>query len=70
MGLRKEPDADALWDEVLGGIRRIRKAGKAAGVLALSPHRQAQCAEVGATFLGVASDALLLQTALAEAARQ
>lgn len=70
MGLRKEPDADALWEEVLGGIRRIGKAGKAAGVLALSPHRQAQCAEAGATFLGVASDAILLQTALAEAARQ
>lgn len=68
MGLRAEPDADALWQEVLGGIRRIVTAGKAAGVLALSPARKAQCAEAGATFLGVASDALLLQTALAEAA--
>jgi 4-hydroxy-2-oxoheptanedioate aldolase len=69
MGLRADPDADALWDQILAGIGRIRRAGRAAGVLALAPHRQAQCREAGAGFLGVASDALLLQTALAAAAR-
>lgn len=69
MGLRSDLDADALWDEVLSGLRRIRAAGKAAGVLALAPHRAEQSAAAGATFLGVASDALLLQSALARAAR-
>ena len=69
MGLRAEMDGDAVWDVILDGLTRIRDAGKAAGVLALSPERQAQCVAAGATFLGVAVDALLLQGALARAAR-
>ncbi|MDG4648865.1 aldolase/citrate lyase family protein [Roseibacterium sp. SDUM158017] len=69
MGLGTEADADALWAEVASGLARIRAAGRAAGVLALSPDRQAQSVEAGATFLGVASDAVLLQGALARAAQ-
>jgi 2-keto-3-deoxy-L-rhamnonate aldolase RhmA len=69
MGLRHDLDADALWDEVILGLSRIRSAGKAPGVLAMTEQRRAQCIEAGATFLGVASDAMLLQGALAQAAR-
>ncbi len=69
MGLRHDLDADALWDEVILGLSRIRASGKAAGVLAMSDRRRAQCIEAGATFLGVASDAMLLQAALTQAAQ-
>lgn len=54
------PDVRAA---VLSGVRRIRAAGKPAGVLALDPAFLAELIEAGTTFTAVGLDAALLRGA-------
>lgn len=55
---------------VLSGVRRIRAAGKPAGVLSLDPGFLAELIEAGTLFTAVGLDAALLRGAAADLARR
>ena len=66
-GQSTHPDMLATIDQA---IARIRACGKAPGILAVTPQRAQQCLELGALFVAVGMDMLLLRsTADALAAR-
>ncbi len=69
LGFRDDLANPDLWDVIEAGVETIRSKGKAAGVLAMDPHIEARMVEVGVTFLGCGSDAVLLKSALARLAR-
>lgn len=58
-------DAPDLRAAIAGAIPRIRAAGKAAGIIC-APADFAHYTDLGVTFLGLGSDAMLLQAALAD----
>jgi 4-hydroxy-2-oxoheptanedioate aldolase len=65
MGQLGEASHPAVLEAVTGAIRRIRAAGKPAGVLSASDAFLRPCAEAGAQFIAVDIDvALLRRTAL------
>jgi 4-hydroxy-2-oxoheptanedioate aldolase len=70
MGLRDDLAADDLWAEVTRGLRMIRAAGKAAGVIVGTPDMQAKMTDAGANFLGVGADSLVLSQGLRDLAAQ
>lgn len=57
VGNAGHPDVVAVIDAT---IEKIVKAGKAAGILALDPQQARHFVEVGATFVGVGVDTLIL----------
>lgn len=64
MGFRGNPDAEEVREAVLDALRRIRAAGKIAGVLSTSEPFIADCEAAGANFVGVGIDVLSLAGAL------
>ncbi|RWR06186.1 aldolase/citrate lyase family protein [Paenirhodobacter populi] len=64
MGYLGKPGHPEVQHAVLDAIRRIRAAGKAAGVLTTDPAFIEACKAAGATFVGVGIDVTLLAGAL------
>ena len=64
MGHIGNPAHPAVKEAVLDALRRIRAAGKAAGVLSTAPAYIADCKAAGANFVGVGIDVTLLSGAL------
>jgi len=64
MGHLGQPGHPEVRAAVLDALRRIRAAGKAAGVLTTDPAMIADCCEAGANFLGVGIDVTLFAGAL------
>lgn len=70
MGHIGKPAEPAVKDAVLDALKRIRAAGKIAGVLSMDPAYIADCRSAGANFLGVGIDVMLFAGAMrAHAAR-
>ena len=59
-GQPRHPDVDAAINDA---IRRIRKAGKAPGILMVDETRARECLALGAQFVAVAMDLILLRMA-------
>ncbi len=70
MGHLGDPDHPDVVRTILDALRRIRAAGKAAGVLALDPAFATACREAGANFVGIGIDVTLLAGALRRLARR
>jgi len=64
MGHIGNPSEPAVKDAVIDALRRIRAAGKIAGVLTLDPDYIADCRNAGANFLGVGIDVTLFAGAM------
>ena len=63
LGNAKHPEVQKAVDDA---IRRIRKAGKPAGILATEDALIRRYLELGCSFVGIGLDAALLATATAE----
>ena len=59
-GQPRHPEVNAAIDDA---IRRIRAAGKAPGILMVDETRARECLALGAQFVAVAMDLILLRTA-------
>ena len=59
-GQPRHPEVDAAINDA---IRRIRKAGKAPGILMVDETRARECLALGAQFVAVAMDLILLRSA-------
>ena len=59
-GQPRHPEVNAAIDDA---IRRIRAAGKAPGILMVDEARARECLALGAQFVAVAMDLILLRTA-------
>lgn len=57
----RHPDVDAAVNDA---IRRIAACGKAPGILMIDPQRAKECLELGALFVAVAIDLLILRGGL------
>jgi 4-hydroxy-2-oxoheptanedioate aldolase len=68
MGLLGKPGADSVRESIQTGIRTVRGAGKAAGVLAPDRAYASEYLEAGATFVAVGTDTGLLSSAAAKLA--
>jgi len=64
MGHLDTPDTPAVRAVIDEAIRRIAASGKIAGIIAFTPEDVARYAELGARFLGVGADAVVLSSAL------
>jgi 4-hydroxy-2-oxoheptanedioate aldolase len=64
MGHIGKPAQPAVKDTVLDALRRIRAAGRIAGVLSMDPVYIADCRDAGANFLGVGIDVSLFAGAM------
>jgi 4-hydroxy-2-oxoheptanedioate aldolase len=64
MGHIGKPAQPAVKDAVLDALRRIRAAGRIAGVLSMDPVYIADCRDAGANFLGVGIDVSLFAGAM------
>ncbi|MNR57523.1 4-hydroxy-2-oxo-heptane-1,7-dioate aldolase [compost metagenome] len=64
MGYADNPRHPAVDAAVNDAIQRIRKCGKAPGILMVDPIRAKQCLELGALFVAVAIDLLVLRGGL------
>jgi 4-hydroxy-2-oxoheptanedioate aldolase len=64
MGHIGKPAEPAVKNAVLDALRRIRAAGKIAGVLTMDPAYIADCRDAGANFLGVGIDVTLFAGAM------
>ncbi|WP_371168769.1 HpcH/HpaI aldolase family protein [Aliiroseovarius sp. 2305UL8-7] len=64
MGHRGDPGHPEVKEAIAHAVSRIRAAGKAAGFLHFDPSDSAYYKELGVTFLGVGSEAVLLRMAL------
>ena len=60
-GQQRHPEVDAAIDDA---IRRIRACGKAPGILMVDETRARECLALGAQFVAVALDLLLLRNGL------
>lgn len=70
MGHIGKPAEPAVKDAVIDALKRIRAAGRIAGVLSMDPAYVADCRSAGANFLGVGIDVTLFAGAMrAHAAR-
>ncbi|GAB4361507.1 MAG: 4-hydroxy-2-oxoheptanedioate aldolase [Oricola sp.] len=70
MGHIGKPGDPEVQDAIADAIRRIRKAGKAAGILAVDPAFAETYARLGANFLAVGIDVTLLAGAARKLAAQ
>lgn len=70
MGYLGQAQQPAVQAAVFDALRRIRAAGRIAGVLATAPDFIAGCREAGANFLGVGIDVTLFAAALRALAAQ
>jgi 4-hydroxy-2-oxoheptanedioate aldolase len=68
MGFLGKPGEPAVREAIRAGIRTVREAGKAAGVLAPDRAFATEYLEAGATFVAVGTDTGLLSRAAAELA--
>ncbi|MFM0001634.1 4-hydroxy-2-oxoheptanedioate aldolase [Paraburkholderia dipogonis] len=68
MGLLGKPGHPTVREAIRNGIQTVRRAGKAAGVLAPDPAIAADYLEAGATFVAVGTDTGLLSRAAADLA--
>jgi 4-hydroxy-2-oxoheptanedioate aldolase len=68
MGLLGQPGDASVREAIRHGIRTVRNAGKAAGVLAPDPAIAADYLDAGATFVAVGTDTGLLSRAAADLA--
>jgi len=68
MGLLGKPGHPTVREVIRNGIQTVRRAGKAAGVLAPDPAIAADYLEAGATFVAVGTDTGLLSRAAADLA--
>jgi 4-hydroxy-2-oxoheptanedioate aldolase len=68
MGLLGKPGDPTVREAIRNGIQTVRRAGKAAGVLAPDPAIAADYLEAGATFVAVGTDTGLLSRAAADVA--
>ncbi|GJH22541.1 4-hydroxy-2-oxoheptanedioate aldolase [Caballeronia novacaledonica] len=68
MGILGKPGAPEVREAIREGIRTVRAAGKAAGVLAPAPDLAREYVEAGAVFVAVGTDTGLLSTAAARLA--
>jgi 4-hydroxy-2-oxoheptanedioate aldolase len=68
MGLLGKPGDPSVREAIRNGIQTVRRAGKAAGVLAPDPAIAADYLEAGATFVAVGTDTGLLSRAAADLA--
>ena len=64
MGHIGKPAEPAVKNAVLDALKRIRAAGKIAGMLSLDPDYIADCRTAGANFLGVGIDVVLFAGAM------
>ena len=64
MGHIGKPAEPAVKGAVLDALKRIRAAGKVAGVLSMDPDYIADCRSAGANFLGVGIDVTLFAGAM------
>lgn len=64
MGHIGRPAEPAVKDAVLEALKRIRAAGRIAGVLTMDPAYIADCRSAGANFLGVGIDVTLFAGAM------
>ena len=63
MGYPGQPRPPAVDAAINDAIRRIRAAGKAPGILMVDETRARECLALGAQFVAVAMDLILLRTA-------
>lgn len=70
MGHIGKPQTDEVQDAIADAVARIKKAGKAAGILATDPETTAKYAGLGVTFLAVGLDVTLLAGAARKLAAQ
>ncbi|MFM0346182.1 4-hydroxy-2-oxoheptanedioate aldolase [Paraburkholderia sp. RL17-347-BIC-D] len=68
MGLLGKPGHPTVREAIRNGIQSVRRAGKAAGVLAPDPAIAADYLEAGVTFVAVGTDTGLLSRAAADLA--
>ncbi|MFM0133363.1 4-hydroxy-2-oxoheptanedioate aldolase [Paraburkholderia sediminicola] len=68
MGLLGKPGDASVREAICNGIRKVREAGKAAGVLAPDAGIAAEYLAAGATFVAVGTDTGLLSKAAADLA--
>ena len=68
MGLLGKPGDASVREAICSGIRKVREAGKAAGVLAPDSGIAAEYLAAGATFVAVGTDTGLLSKAAADLA--
>ncbi len=61
MGLAGQPTHPEVKAAILDGIRRIKAAGKAPGILTLDPTFQKEAEEAGAQFIALTLDASILR---------
>lgn len=66
MGYLGQPGHPAVKAVVLDALRRIRKAGRTAGVLSTEPDYINDCKAAGANFVAVGVDVLLYTSAMRE----
>jgi 4-hydroxy-2-oxoheptanedioate aldolase len=64
MGHIGRPAEPAVKEAVLDALRRIRAAGRIAGVLSMDPAYITDCRDAGANFLGVGIDVTLFAGAM------
>ncbi|BCG04539.1 hypothetical protein PPGU19_091070 (plasmid) [Paraburkholderia sp. PGU19] len=70
MGFLGKPGVESVREATRTGIRTVRKAGKAAGVLAPDRAYASEYLEAGATFVAVGTDTGLLSLAAAQLAAE
>jgi 4-hydroxy-2-oxoheptanedioate aldolase len=70
MGLLGKPGAEVVREAIRNGIRTVRAAGKAAGVLATDPGIAREYLDAGANFVAVGTDTGLLSAAAFNLASQ
>ncbi len=70
MGLRGQPGHATVKQAILDGIRTVRAAGKAAGVLCVDLPLAREYIEAGASFVAVGTDTTLLVRSATDLARQ
>ncbi len=70
LGYPGEPGHPTVRSTVLDAIRRIRAAGKPAGILTLDPEFLDECVEAGSLFTAVDVDAVLLRRSAAALAQK
>ncbi len=63
MGYRDDPDAPQVWAAITDAVRKIRAAGKPAGIICPKAHHAAMI-EAGVTFLGLGHDTGTMTRAL------
>jgi 4-hydroxy-2-oxoheptanedioate aldolase len=66
MGFLGRVDAPEVMQAIAEGIAIVRRAGKAAGILAVEPTMARRCLELGAQFVAVGVDTTLLARASRE----